>query len=72
MCEALTKPVNVLARPGLSFAELADAGARRVSVGGALTWVAAAALKEAAAAMLDAGDFSALAAKSPAADWTAG
>jgi len=72
VCEALTKPVNVLARPGLSFAELADAGARRVSVGGALTWVAAAALKEAAAAMLDAGDFSALAAKSPAADWPAG
>ena len=43
-----------------------------MGVGGALTWVAAAALKEAAAAMLGAGDFSALAAKSPAADWTAG
>ena len=36
----MTKPVNVLAQPGLTFAEIIGAGAQRVSVGGALTWVA--------------------------------
>src|SRR5439155_6395800 len=40
VCKAVSKPVNVLAVPGLSFADLAAAGARRVSVGGSLTWVA--------------------------------
>jgi len=33
VCEAVSKPVNVLALPGLSLAEIVDAGARRVSVG---------------------------------------
>src|SRR5438445_7344040 len=40
VCQAVSKPVNVLALPGLSFREIADAGGRRVSVGGGLTWVA--------------------------------
>src|SRR5262249_61844927 len=40
VCEAVTKPVNVLAVPHLSVAEIFDAGAQRISVGGALTWVA--------------------------------
>src|SRR5205823_3245571 len=40
VCRAVSKPVNVLALPGLSFREVVDAGARRVSVGGGLTWVA--------------------------------
>jgi 2-methylisocitrate lyase-like PEP mutase family enzyme len=60
VCAAVSKPVNVLARRGLSFGEMAAAGAQRVSVGGALTWVAANALVAAAMAMRDAGDFSAL------------
>jgi 2-methylisocitrate lyase-like PEP mutase family enzyme len=59
----------VLAVPGLSFAEMAAAGAQRVSVGGALTWVAAQAMVDAATAIRDRGDFSALTARLPLADW---
>ena len=65
VCTAVSKPVNVLARPSLSVAEIAGAGAQRVSVGGALTWVAARALVDAAAAMRKDGDLSALTARSP-------
>jgi 2-methylisocitrate lyase-like PEP mutase family enzyme len=71
VCRAVSKPVNVLALPGLAFAEIAAAGARRVSVGGALTWVAASALAAAARAIRDAGDFSSLAARPPLAEWLA-
>jgi 2-methylisocitrate lyase-like PEP mutase family enzyme len=60
VCEATTKPVNVLARAGLSLREIVDAGARRVSVGGALTWVAVGAMAAAAQKMRDDGDFSVL------------
>jgi 2-methylisocitrate lyase-like PEP mutase family enzyme len=60
VCDAVSKPVNVLARPNLSFEEIAAAGAQRVSVGGALTWVAAAGLVSAAEEIRDRGDFSAL------------
>jgi 2-methylisocitrate lyase-like PEP mutase family enzyme len=69
VCEALSKPVNVLARPGLSLAEIVEAGAQRVSVGGGLTWVAAGAFAEAATAIRDTGDFSALATRLPLGDW---
>ena len=34
ICEAVSKPVNVLARRGQSFDEVVEAGAQRVSVGG--------------------------------------
>jgi 2-methylisocitrate lyase-like PEP mutase family enzyme len=68
VCDAVSKPVNVLAFSNLSFAEIADAGAQRVSVGGALTWVAVKAAADAAEAMRQ-GDFSALAARVPLADW---
>jgi 2-methylisocitrate lyase-like PEP mutase family enzyme len=60
VCEAVSKPVNVLARRHLTFQEMADAGAQRVSVGGALTWVAIGALISAAEAIRDNGDFSVL------------
>jgi 2-methylisocitrate lyase-like PEP mutase family enzyme len=70
VCEAVSKPVNVLALPGMAFDEIRDAGARRVSVGGALTWVAAAALQDAAQA-LKRGDLSPLAARVPLKDWLA-
>jgi 2-methylisocitrate lyase-like PEP mutase family enzyme len=68
VCDALSKPVNVLAVPSLTFAAVAEAGAQRVSVGGALTWVAVKAAADAASAMRD-GDFSALDARVPVADW---
>lgn len=71
VCEAVSKPVNVLAVPGLSFADIAAAGAQRVSVGGALTWVAATAMAKAATAIRDSGDFTALAARLPLRDWFA-
>ncbi|HET7855965.1 MAG TPA: isocitrate lyase/phosphoenolpyruvate mutase family protein [Gaiellaceae bacterium] len=72
VCQAVSKPVNVLTVPGLSLAELVAAGARRVSVGGSLTWVAVSAMAEAAGAIRDAGDFSALAARVPLGEWLAG
>jgi 2-methylisocitrate lyase-like PEP mutase family enzyme len=69
VCEAVSKPVNVLAVPGLSFAEIVEAGAQRVSVGGALTWVAVDAVARAATAIRDGGDFSLLATKLPLDEW---
>jgi 2-methylisocitrate lyase-like PEP mutase family enzyme len=60
VCDAVSKPVNVLALPGLSLAEIAGAGARRVSVGGGLTWTAVGALAAAATDIRDRGDFSSL------------
>ena len=60
VCAAVARPVNVLATRQLTFAEIAGAGAQRVSVGGALTWTAANALVEAAVAIRERGDFSLL------------
>jgi 2-methylisocitrate lyase-like PEP mutase family enzyme len=72
VCDAVTRPVNVLALPGLSLAEIVGAGAQRVSVGGGLTWVAVKAMADAAGAIHARGDFSALAARLPLGDWLAG
>lgn len=72
ICHAVARPVNVLAVPGLSLAAMADAGARRVSVGGSLTWVAVKAMADAAELIRDAGDFSALSARLPLDDWFRG
>ena len=69
VCEAVSKPVNVLAHAGLSLAEIVEAGAQRISVGGGLTWVAVGAMAAAAEQMRDRGDFSALAVPVRIADW---
>jgi 2-methylisocitrate lyase-like PEP mutase family enzyme len=69
VCDAVSKPVNVLAVPGLSVAEIVDAGAQRISVGGSLTWIAVKAFVDAAGAIHDRGDLSALAARIPLDDW---
>ena len=69
VCSAVSKPVNVLAVPRLSLAAIRQAGARRVSVGGSLTWVALKAMVGAAESMRDSGDFSPLAAQRPLDDW---
>lgn len=55
----LSRPFNVLASffPGATVKELAAAGAHRISLGGALNWVAIGALNRAARAMLDKGSF---------------
>jgi 2-methylisocitrate lyase-like PEP mutase family enzyme len=71
VCEAVSKPVNVLAHAGLTLAEIVDAGAQRISVGGALTWVAVGAMAAAAERIRDDGDFSAFAAPVRVADWLA-
>jgi 2-methylisocitrate lyase-like PEP mutase family enzyme len=69
VCESVSRPVNVLAVPELSVGEIFEAGAQRVSVGGSLTWVAVKAMAEAAVAIRDHGDLSALAATVPLSDW---
>jgi 2-methylisocitrate lyase-like PEP mutase family enzyme len=69
VCEATSRPLNVLARAGLSMREIVDAGGRRVSVGGALTWVAVGAMAAAAEKMRDDGDFSAMAASVRLEEW---
>jgi 2-methylisocitrate lyase-like PEP mutase family enzyme len=69
VCSAVSKPVNALARPNMSFQDITAAGAQRVSVGGALTWVAVNAAAAAAEAIRDRGDFSALGPSPPLADW---
>jgi 2-methylisocitrate lyase-like PEP mutase family enzyme len=69
VCGAVSKPVNVLARPDLTVDEIFAAGARRVSVGGSLTWVAARAFADAALAIREGGDLSTLAARVPLDEW---
>lgn len=61
ICAAVSRPVNVLITPPLTVADVAEAGARRISVGGGLTWVAAGALLEAATELRDQGTLGAFA-----------
>ena len=72
VCEATSKPVNAIARPKLSLAEIFDAGAQRVSVGSSLAFVAVAAMAEAAEAIRDRGDFAPMAFSPRLRDWLAG
>jgi 2-methylisocitrate lyase-like PEP mutase family enzyme len=72
VCDAVSKPVNVLARPGLSVAEIVEAGARRISVGGGLAWVAIGAMVAAAEQIRDPGDLSSLAAPVRIQEWLGG
>ena len=59
LTSALSKPVNVLAPPlkGVTVAQLADAGAKRISIGGALARAAITALLRAGMEMRDQGSF---------------
>ncbi len=70
--EATSKPLNVLAHPGLSMSVIADAGGQRVSVGGSLAWVATGALAAAAEEMRDTGEFGCLAANVRIGEWLSG
>jgi 2-methylisocitrate lyase-like PEP mutase family enzyme len=71
VCDGVSKPVNVLAfgRLELSFGEIAEAGAQRVSVGGGLTWSAVNGAIEAAERIIDDGDFSGLASPGRVKEW---
>jgi 2-methylisocitrate lyase-like PEP mutase family enzyme len=71
VCEAVSRPVNVLAIPDLPLPEIFGAGAQRVSVGGGLTWVAVGAMAAAATAIRDEGDLSALRVGLPLDRWLA-
>src|SRR5436190_14047140 len=68
VCDAASQPVNVLATPDLSFAEITTAGAQRVSVGSRLAWAGVEAAEAAAHGLL-AGDLSGLRGSPPLADW---
>ncbi len=72
VCAAVARPVNVLALPGMSLPEITGAGAQRISVGGALTWVAVGAMAAAATRLRDHGDLSALSAEVSLKDWLGG
>jgi 2-methylisocitrate lyase-like PEP mutase family enzyme len=69
VCAAVTRPVNVLALPGMTVSEIAEAGGRRISVGSGLTWVAVGAMAAAAEQVRDSGDFSALDVRVPIKRW---
>jgi 2-methylisocitrate lyase-like PEP mutase family enzyme len=71
VCDAVSRPLNVLALPGMSLDEIVGAGAQRVSLGGGLTWVGVKAFADAAQAIHDRGDLSVLGARVPLRDWLA-
>jgi 2-methylisocitrate lyase-like PEP mutase family enzyme len=71
VCDAVSKPVNVLARPDLSAGEIFEAGAQRISVGAWLAWAAVSELVDAAEAIRDSGDFSKLGVRVHVDDWLA-
>jgi 2-methylisocitrate lyase-like PEP mutase family enzyme len=71
VCGAVGKPVNVLALGNLTLAEIVEAGAQRISVGGGLAWVAVRALADAAQAIREDGDVSALGVRLPLREWLA-
>lgn len=72
VCSAVGRPVNVLAYPGITVQEIARAGGRRISLGGALTWTAVEAMAQAAERIRDAGDFSGLASARRVVGWMSG
>jgi 2-methylisocitrate lyase-like PEP mutase family enzyme len=72
VCEAVERPLNVLARSGLSVAEIVGAGAQRISVGGSLAWAAVEAMAGAAERIRDAGDLDGLGAPTRVRKWLAG
>jgi len=57
ICSAVRRPVNVLAQPSFTVAELAGAGVKRISLGSKLTAYAYGAVRRAANEMLGSGSF---------------
>ncbi|CAN7179782.1 isocitrate lyase/phosphoenolpyruvate mutase family protein [Phyllobacterium sp. LjRoot231] len=57
VCSSVSKPVNVIALPSFTVAQLAEAGVKRVSIGPRLTTIAFAAVRDAAREILDKGTF---------------
>ncbi len=72
VADATSRPLNVLAHPGLSMSAIAAAGGRRVSLGSWLTYAAVGGFVDAAERIRDEGDFSVLdSARSPS-EWLDG
>jgi 2-methylisocitrate lyase-like PEP mutase family enzyme len=69
VCDAVNRPVNVLAWPGLTTKEIFAAGAQRISVGGSLAWTAVEAFAQAAEHIRDTGDLSSLGSSRRIRDW---
>lgn len=69
MCAAVTLPVNVLARPGMSLSEIVGAGGQRVSVGGGFAWAAVNGLVAAAEELFDSGSFASLRSPPGLSEW---
>jgi 2-methylisocitrate lyase-like PEP mutase family enzyme len=71
LCDAVSKPVNVLgfSRLGMTIEEIFEAGAQRISVGSGLTWSATNAVIEVAEQMLDDGDLSGLGTPGRVKEW---
>jgi 2-methylisocitrate lyase-like PEP mutase family enzyme len=65
---AVNRPVNVLARPTLSVADIAAAGAQRISVGGSLAWATVEAMG-AVAEQMRGGDLSGLRDSTQVGEW---
>jgi 2-methylisocitrate lyase-like PEP mutase family enzyme len=72
VCDATSRPVNVLGLPHLSVSEIAGAGARRISVGSLLAWVAVDAMADAAERVRDEGDLSSLKVSGRIGEWLGG
>lgn len=60
VCSAVSKPVNVLATPALTLSQIAKAGGKRISVGGALARTSIGGFLDAAREMSETGGFAAL------------
>jgi 2-methylisocitrate lyase-like PEP mutase family enzyme len=71
VCEATSKPLNVLAHARLTMSEIVAAGARRVSVGSWLAMAAVDAVVEGAKEMRDTGSFASLRAPAELREWLA-
>jgi 2-methylisocitrate lyase-like PEP mutase family enzyme len=69
LSDATSKPLNVLAGPSLSVAEIVEAGGQRVSVGGRLAWVAINSMAAAAERLREGGDMPPLADPAPINEW---
>ncbi|MDQ6777274.1 MAG: isocitrate lyase/phosphoenolpyruvate mutase family protein [Actinomycetota bacterium] len=69
VCDGVSKPVNVLANPALSMHEIVEAGAHRVSVGGALAWTAIGAMAAAVDEMSRLGVFASLGSGAQVREW---
>ena len=70
--DATSKPLNVLTGPGLSVAEIIEAGAQRISVGGRLAWVAINSMAAAAEQLRDGGELASSSNPTQIIEWLSG